>query len=172
VSKNPLSNNNLGTILLPTEQEDIRLAMSATPFTCLVCDRTSEDDAIVFCAGCNYFQCLTCWENLPAHKKAILGPSGFPHDKTDPSMVAALQECLREPDNEEEQNREHVEDEDTTWFGLDREDSGDPILAEYGRYATIMLETAQETGQQRFPQLVSFMGETSCSSIPFESELY
>ncbi|OQV08405.1 hypothetical protein CLAIMM_12685 [Cladophialophora immunda] len=138
----------------------MRPAIPPSYFTCVECEAKFEAAGIVFCAGCNYYQCLTCWDKLTAHKKGILSPSGFPHDKTDPSMVAALQACLREPENEEEQNLKHVEDEETTWFGLDREDTDDSILAEYGRYATIMLETAQLAGQQRFPQLVSFMGVT------------
>jgi hypothetical protein len=130
-------------------------------FTCARCDKKGDESTIVFCTGCNYEQCLPCWNTEVPHKKGIPGISGFPHDKINPAMVAALRDCLREPNTEQEQDQNHIDDEDTTWFGLDREDSGDPILAEYGRYATIMLQTTIDTGQERYPQLVSFVGETS-----------
>lgn len=54
------------------------------------------------------------------------------------------------PSNESNQEKKHQNDEDTAWFGLDRDIYGDPVLAEYRRYAAIMLESAQGSGEARF----------------------
>lgn len=70
---------------------------------------------------------------------------------------------MAEPTNDSEQEKQHQDDEDTTWFGLDRDASGDPVLAEYRRYVAIMLESAVEPGISRYPALVSFIGQTGMS---------
>lgn len=64
----------------------------------------------------------------------------------------------------------HQKDEDTTWFGILREDTGFPSFQDYGRYASLMAESARSPmspdGQwngardSRCPSLVSFVGET------------
>jgi hypothetical protein len=43
---------------------------------------------------------------------------------------------------------------------LDRDPGGDPVLSEYRRYASIMMDSASETSPLRYPGLVSFVGQT------------
>ena len=64
----------------------------------------------------------------------------------------------------------HQVDEDTTWFGISREDAGFPLFQDYGRYANLMMSSSHGSvagrRDNRFPSLVSFVGETgaSCSA--------
>lgn len=54
----------------------------------------------------------------------------------------------------------HGEDEHTTWFGVARDSSGQPIFQDFGRYAAIMSDSNSGEHQLRFPELVSFIGQT------------
>jgi len=54
----------------------------------------------------------------------------------------------------------HVEDEDTTWFGLTRDKENRSTFEDYGRYSAIMAESNNGEHQFRYPQLVSFIGQT------------
>lgn len=67
---------------------------------------------------------------------------------------------MAQPPTEREQMQQHIDDEDTTWFGFDRDEDGSPFLAEYQRYASLMMDCAQDPGSQRYPALVSFIGQT------------
>ena len=71
----------------------------------------------------------------------------------------------------------HHDDEDTTWFGISREDAGFPLFQDYGRYANLMVSSSHGTATRRdtrFPSLVSFVGETGGSfprRISYPTEL-
>ena len=71
----------------------------------------------------------------------------------------------------EEQERLHKNDEDTTWFGVIREDAEPLIFRDYGRYASIMADTLSPLSylssdlmvgvrDRRSPSLVAFVGQT------------
>ena len=124
---------------------------------CEVCE-TQED--VWLCTGCNDYFCENHWNKRRAHRENELGPGGIPHEKVDQRIAQLVKLCMAEPSNGSEQEKQHQDDIDTTWFGLDRDASGEPILAEYRRYAAIMLEHSQEPGQTRYPALVSFIGQT------------
>jgi len=119
---------------------------------------------IVFCSACNYNQCNDCWKGKAPHKEGklgvLLGPGGIPHDDLDPNVVKELKSCLAAPETEEEEQRLHLEDEDTTWFGVTESNTGQPLLQDLGRYASIISRSMQDTGGPRYPKLVSFIGET------------
>lgn len=56
----------------------------------------------------------------------------------------------------------HEEDERTKWFGVARDDAGETVFEDYGRYAALASDTAQMAGtEHRYPQLVSFVGVTN-----------
>lgn len=70
-----------------------------------------------------------------------------------------------------EQQSLHRDDENTTWFGIVREDGELPLFQDYGRYANIMADTSASNVTSdskwinnrrdvRYPSLVSFVGET------------
>ena len=73
---------------------------------------------------------------------------------------------MAEPEDEFQQDKLHQEDEDTTWFGLERDASGEPILAEYRRYAAIMAQSSEDHDSPRYPALVSFIGQTGMQIPP------
>lgn len=90
-----------------------------------------------------------------------------------PSLVTAKKiKSAMEPGVTSEHDKKllHQKDEDTTWFGILREDTGFPSFQDYGRYASLMAESARSPmspdGQwngardSRCPSLVSFVGET------------
>jgi hypothetical protein len=130
----------------------------ANNIPCYFCDNTTSD--IAFCTGCHYHLCHECWSNHPPHKRGHLGPAGVPHEKVDPKIVEELTQCMAEPEDESQQDKLHQEDEDTTWFGLERDAGGEPILAEYRRYAAIMAQSSEDYDGLRYPALVSFIGQT------------
>ncbi|KAI1079978.1 hypothetical protein F5B20DRAFT_147122 [Whalleya microplaca] len=55
---------------------------------------------------------------------------------------------------------ELLEDRETTWFGFSRDSSGHPIFQDHGRFAAIMGESHTGEVVDKYPQLVSFIGET------------
>ena len=81
-------------------------------------------------------------------------------------MVHRLRQILEPSRTEAEHEAELQEDEDTTWFGFGRDATGQPVLHDYGRFAAIMGETFTEDAGERYPQLVSFIGETGTWAIP------
>lgn len=82
-------------------------------------------------------------------------------------VIDRLRQILEPVRTEEEHEAELLEDEDTTWLGFGRDASGRSVLHDYGRFAAIMGETlVEDTATERFPQLVSFIGETGMVDGP------
>ncbi|KXJ85558.1 hypothetical protein Micbo1qcDRAFT_127798 [Microdochium bolleyi] len=127
----------------------------------LYCESCETEEGLVFCTGCNEYYCSPCWDKKRAHKdKTRVGPAGIPHEQVQPEVVKRVDGCMAEPADESAERAQHDEDEETTWFGLDRDADGHPILSEYRRYASVMMEAATETPAVRYPSLVSFVGQT------------
>jgi hypothetical protein len=104
--------------------------------------------------------CDPCWNIQGPHKPGRKGPDGLPHEKADPTIVQRLKEILTPPTDQAEQQLLHVDDDDTTWFGVGRDNNGRSIFEDYGRYATIMADSNTGEHKLRYPQLVSFIGQT------------
>ena len=64
----------------------------------------------------------------------------------------------------QEQDALHKDDEDTTWFGIGRNGADEPVFEDYGRFATLMAQSLSNTPMTRYPQLVSFIGQTGNST--------
>ena len=54
----------------------------------------------------------------------------------------------------------HKMDEDSTWFGVSRDEADNPVLCDFQRFATILADSAAFEPGHRYPQLVSFIGQT------------
>lgn len=128
----------------------------------------TPDLALSFCASCDSFYCSACWILQGPHRPGKVGLDGFPHEKTDQEVVRNLKAILEPPSSPETLRKLHQRDAATTWFGVVRSESQHPVsgkpLAEFkdfGRYATLMAESAPPNGAARYPQLVSFIGQTS-----------
>ncbi|KAI0965763.1 hypothetical protein F4678DRAFT_467205 [Xylaria arbuscula] len=127
--------------------------------SCEVCER---EEGLDFCSGCNEYYCNTCWEKRRAHRDGKqLGPGGIPHERVSPEIVKRVDACVTGPVNERDEREQHEDDQDTTWFGLDRDSGGDPVLSEYRRYASIMMSNTTEMSTVQYPGLVSFVGQTN-----------
>ena len=136
---------------------DPTLGRPQPPHPCEECKRI--DIPTSFCVNCDSNFCDECWSNERPHKQGKIGPDGLPHEKADPVIVNRLKETFTPPDNPETQEKMHMDDEDTTWFGIAKDASNIPVFQDYGRYATLMANSA--TGESvRYPQLVSFIGQT------------
>lgn len=126
-----------------------------------VCDMCDTKDGLIFCEGCASYYCDDCWQRKRSHRVGGQGASGVPHGKSKPEVVRMIKFSMSEPQDEGDERQQHIKDENSIWFGLSQDDGGDPALADYRRYASIMMENAGETSSPRFPGLVSFIGPTS-----------
>ncbi|EMR64244.1 patatin-like serine protein [Eutypa lata UCREL1] len=123
------------------------------------------------CIQCNSLAfCETCWPRWILHVPGATGWGGKPHEKADPIVVQRLRQILEPNRTEADHQAELIEDEDTTWFGFGRDASGNPIFEDHGRFAVIMGE-CHNTATERYPQLVSFIGETGSVQIPLASNV-
>ena len=112
------------------------------------------------CVSCSSVYCESCWERQGPHQPGKVGVDGLPHEKTDKGIFERLKVILDPPEDAYELSRLHLEDESTTWFGVEKDQNGRPIFQDYGRYAALMADTRQPNASVRYPQLVSFVGQT------------
>lgn len=127
---------------------------SKITFSCIQCNNLS------FCEG--------CWGLWILHAPGAVGWDGNPHEKSNAEIVQRLRQILEPTRTETDHNNELQLDDDTTWFGVGRDSSNQPILQDYGRFATLMSESQTPELGNRFPQLVSFIGQTGKSPRPIE----
>ncbi len=126
-----------------------------------LCECCEESKTPIWnCSYCGMDFCNECWGKQAPHKPGRTGPDGLPHEKANPSIVKRLKDILTPPPERSEQQALHIEDEDTTWFGLARDAQNRPIFRDYGRYSTIMADSNTGEFKSRYPQLVSFIGQT------------
>jgi hypothetical protein len=112
------------------------------------------------CAYCDMNFCDSCWQKQKPHKLGRTGPDGLPHEKGDPYVVESLKGILTPIADVDKQQRLHIEDEDTTWFSIGRDDSGKSVFQDYGRYASLISSSNSGGDRVRYPQLVAFIGQT------------
>jgi hypothetical protein len=75
--------------------------------------------------------------------------------------VHRLRQIFEPVRSEADHQQELLDDEETAWFGYGRDSTGHPVFQDYGRFAAVMGEShAREVAMERYPQLVTFIGET------------
>lgn len=112
------------------------------------------------CISCGCTYCDTCWEKQGPHKHGKVGLDGLPHEKTNHTTYDRLRAIFEPPEDNETLKRLHIEDEDTTWFGIDKNDSGGYHFQDTGRFSALMSKFKQPGPGERYPLLVSFVGQT------------
>lgn len=117
-----------------------------------------------YCVNCDCSYCDTCWDKQRPHKPNKRGSDGHAHEKIDRLVVERYRNIFEPSASIDEQDAMYKDDEDTTWFGISRNRAGDSIFEDYERYATLMTESLSSTPGIRYPQLVSFIGQTGKSS--------
>ncbi|KAI1846078.1 hypothetical protein JX266_007887 [Neoarthrinium moseri] len=126
---------------------------------CQTCGTVSEKR--YSCIQCNnLWFCDGCWPKWILHAPGAVGWGGRPHERADPFIVARLRQIFEPLRTEADHQQELLDDEDTAWFGFARDATGHPIFQDYGRFAGIMGESRTREGSERYPQLVTFIGET------------
>jgi hypothetical protein len=125
------------------------------------CDRPHGPTSL--CLSCGSSYCDNCWVRQGPHQPGKVGLDGLPHEKGDKATVERLKSILEPLDDPKKLIELHLNDEDTTWFGVtpDGTANGSPIFEDHGRFAALMAETRSLNGAVRYPQLVSFIGQTS-----------
>ncbi|KAE8453842.1 hypothetical protein EG329_007618 [Mollisiaceae sp. DMI_Dod_QoI] len=111
-------------------------------------DRHGTDDSLQKIRYCN-----------TTHMFGALGATGVPHEKTDPDVAEIVRATLEVNTSDYQQQELHVEDQNTTWFGID-EENGEPTFRDYGRYAALMASFPKLQADRCYPGLVSFVGPT------------
>ncbi|OCL07767.1 FabD/lysophospholipase-like protein [Glonium stellatum] len=124
----------------------------AEPILCEVCQDTQRDSS--FCIRCDANFCDECRSQQFVHKRG--GPG---HEKADYRVVKKLREILEPTTNLEKLQSIHRADDETTWFGITR-DANNPVFQDYGRYTAVMAGSFPKAAGERFPHLVSFIGQT------------
>lgn len=145
--------------VLPTSDEMSDARSENRPMKiCESCEQPAHP--IWNCTYCDMDFCDPCWGKQGQHKPGKKGPDGLPHEKANPGIVKRLKDILSPPSDQNVQERLHFEDEDTTWFGVTRDAYNRPFFQDQGRYASVMAESNTGEHQSRYPQLVSFIGQT------------
>lgn len=132
-----------------------------------LCEQCDTGGNLDYCNVCDAIFCDKCWDVQLSHKKQRLAPGSIPHERTIFDTAQKIKSILELRTNAEQQNVLHQDDEDTTCFGIVRENAELPVFQDYGRYARIMADTQGvlsgqhlNTHDQRYPSLVSFVGQT------------
>ncbi|KAM0713999.1 hypothetical protein Q7P37_010963 [Cladosporium fusiforme] len=125
------------------------------------------------CNVCGYVFCDPCWELQFPHKTSRAASGVLPHEKTDPHIAKKISNVLNSQLKEEQREKLHRDDIDTTWFGVLREGNERPLFQDYGRYASLVadvknsrigtisdLSSPLDFGETLYPSLVSFVGQT------------
>lgn len=126
---------------------------------CEICQHTQRGSS--FCIPCDAHLCDDCWSQQIGHR-ARQGKPG--HEKADYRVVTKLKEILEPTTVSETLQSLHKADDDTTWFGVTTDKQNNPVFQDYGRYTTIMAGSLSKGVGERFPQLISFIGQTGAQS--------
>ena len=126
----------------------------------------SINSEVFRCVSCDSMYCQLCWGNQGPHRPGKIDSKGLPHEQTVERIYQLLRPIYHPAEEEKEIRQLHIEDQQTAWFGVEKNKSGNPLFQDHGRYAALMSETKQPSATTRFPQLVSFVGQTGESMHP------
>jgi hypothetical protein len=144
---------------------------------------TTPSDRVFYCVDCSSCFCSSCWTFQTPHRQGKLGRDGQPHEKTNYHIAKRLERILNPPADQARLRQMHENDEQSTWFGMYHTRrtlcskvlthigwakdpySGRPVLEDSGAYASLMADAGSEA-LIKYPQLVSFIGQTSSSTAP------
>lgn len=124
-----------------------------------------------YCHQCDSHFCHRCWRRQVSHLPGKLAVDGLPHEKIDIRIAARLEQILSSSNGSKEQDALHEADSTTIWFGIDRNYADVPTFQDYRRYTTLMLEHMSVEQESRYPQLVSFVGQTGMARRSKTSDL-
>lgn len=124
-----------------------------------------------FCHQCDSHLCTRCWSRQASHFPGKVAVDGLPHEKSDFRIATRLEQILNSSNSPREQDALHRVDETTIWFGIERNYAEVPTFQDYQRYSTLMQEYMPARNETRYPQLVSFVGQTGMFRPSWASDL-
>lgn len=139
--------------LLGTEDVSV-----SAPKVCEGCDRLGDDRS--FCNVCANTLCNPCWDTVIPHRLGTRSHDDVPHEKTSYYIAQKIQAVLEPRITDEERRELHKKDENTTWFGVVRNEQDEIIFQDCGRYAALMASCSSRRKGRQHPGLVSFVGQT------------
>ncbi|KAI1452785.1 hypothetical protein F4805DRAFT_462423 [Annulohypoxylon moriforme] len=126
---------------------------------CFTCKSTNKQT--YSCIQCNNLSfCDDCWSRWVLHLPGAVGYDNRPHEKAIAQVVQRLRQILEPSRNENDHEQELQNDDDTTWFGVGRDSADQPVFQDHGRFANLMSDSQTKDLGNRYPQLVSFIGQT------------
>lgn len=138
---------------------------------CLGCQREGS----FFCNVCNMILCNGCWNSQLPHRQGTRTSDNVPHEKTNYEVAQKIQAVLDPSITNEQRKLLHQADENTTWFGVAKDELDELIFQDCGKYASLMADCSSGRKSRQYPGLVSFVGQTGESSdlfIPAKLRLY
>ncbi|KAH7009972.1 hypothetical protein EDB80DRAFT_838977 [Ilyonectria destructans] len=139
----------------PPPEPQVPQPQSQVPTLCCECNGPNKAWK---CVQCDDFFCDACWPLERPHRPGKVGIDGRQHEKVDEEVIHRLKQIFGQP-TQEEQHRRHGTDINTTWFGVVKE-ANQPYLHYSNRLVDILRESQVGVHSDRFPQLVSFVGQT------------
>ncbi|KAF2399012.1 hypothetical protein EJ06DRAFT_479226 [Trichodelitschia bisporula] len=113
------------------------------------------DSPVSYCPNCNLRLCDVCWDRQQAHRKKSRGPQV--HEKENPLLHDRFHKILHASSDD----NAHILDERTKWLGMYHLNGSDtPVLEEFDAYTDIVTRNIKANSPEKYPQLVSFVGET------------
>jgi hypothetical protein len=90
------------------------------------CDRCNRESnvppahntCVWWCIDCGARFCDSCWPLETCHGEGRTNRDGMPHERTDPRIQLVLRNVLHPSLRDDELDRLHEADEETTWFGM------------------------------------------------------
>lgn len=128
---------------------------SASPWESLaVCDQCGTEQPFVsYCPACSFHFCSSHWDCQILHQSGR-AVNGVPHEKTDPHLAKRIKSIIEPSISEEEQDRLHREDDDTTWFGVLPNAAGQLLFHDFGRYEEFLSQSIYSPKSRQFPSLL------------------
>lgn len=165
------SRRKMGDILIQVEATDVPCRQprtscelfstggaSASAKICADCERFG--DGLSFCNVCAIILCNACWDKVLPHRLRRRAPDDVPHEKTNYHIAEKIQAVLEPRITAEERQELHRKDENTTWFGVAKNEMEDIVFQDCGRYASLMASCSSRRRDPQYPGLVSFVGQT------------
>ncbi|KAI1770384.1 hypothetical protein F4818DRAFT_450454 [Hypoxylon cercidicola] len=109
---------------------------------CHICGSSAKTFVCVQCNSMAF--CDSCWAEWVLHVPGAMGLGGKPHEKADPETICRLRQIFEPVRSEADHEVELLKDRETTLW----------------KVAAIMSESGTGETTDRYPQLVSFIGET------------
>lgn len=126
---------------------------------CFTCKNSTKQ--LFICIQCDDFAfCNDCWSQWPLHVAGAIGWDGWSHEKSNPQVVQTLREILEPTRTSSKHDSEFRTDHDTTWFSVGRDNANQLVPQDHGRFATLVGKGPTYELSSRYPQLVTFIGET------------